>query len=171
MKIKIRFIEENKGTNLIKNKNYIGIYILGIRVKKIIVDRDIKAKKSSNKNVNEIYMLVKQVISSLKKEELWNIIYDFTKSIKIQKLDLNLGINLNDPIVNAYAIALVNAALPLVIAHNDRKINLDNISYNTFISNKMLYLQINTIIHVSLIKNLKSFIKIFFNARGLKNKN
>ena len=44
MKIKIRYIEENKGTSIIKNKNYIGIYILGIRVKKIIVDRDIKNK-------------------------------------------------------------------------------------------------------------------------------
>ena len=42
MKIKIRYIEENKGTSIIKNKNYIVIYILGIRIKKIIIDRDIK---------------------------------------------------------------------------------------------------------------------------------
>ena len=68
MKIKIRYIEENKGTSIVKNKNYIGIYILGIRVKKIIVDRDIKAKKNSNKNLNEIYMLAKQVIRSLRKD-------------------------------------------------------------------------------------------------------
>lgn len=171
MKIKIRYIEENKGTNKIKNKNYIGIYILGIRVKKIIVDRDIKAKKNSNKNLNEIYMLTKQIIRSLKKDEILEIISDLFKSMKVKRLNLELGINLNDPIANAYSIACINVVLPVVLAYNSRKINLADISYNTFISNKMLYLRIDAVILISIFKNLKSIFKLIFKRRGVKNKN
>ena len=66
MKIKIRYEEEEEKDNLIRNKNYIGIYILGIRIKKIKLRRKVHGENVFGKNVNIIYMIVKQVIKSYK---------------------------------------------------------------------------------------------------------
>lgn len=168
MKIKIKILEQNKSETKIENKGYIAIYILGIRVKKIIIDKKIHAKKNSNRNMNTIYMLAKQVISSLKKKEILEIINDLRKSMKVHKLHLNIGINLNDPIINAYSIALINSALPMIIMDNDKKINLKNIKYNTFISDKVIYLDVDSIVYISIFKNLKSIFKILFKIKGSK---
>ena len=168
MKIKIKILEENKSESLIENRGYIGIYFFGIRVKKIIIDRKIHGTKSGNKKTNTIYMLIKQIIRSLENKEILEIANNLLKSIKIHKLDLNLGINLEDPIINAYSIALINSVLPMVIMYNDKKVNLKNISYNTFISDKVVYLDVNSIIYISILKNLKSIFKIIFKINGSK---
>lgn len=170
MKIKINITEENENENevLIENKGYVSIYILGIRVKKIIIDRKIHAKKGESKTTNTMYMIAKQIITSLENKEMLKIINNLVKSIKIHKLDLNLGINLDDPIINAYSIALINSALPIIVLGNDKKVNLNNISYNTFISNKVIYLDVKAVVYVSILKNLKSIFKIIFKVNSKK---
>ncbi|MBO5476505.1 MAG: hypothetical protein J6A15_01970 [Clostridia bacterium] len=168
MKIKIKILEQNESETQIENKGYVAIYILGIRVKKIIIDRKFHSGNSSNKNLDTIYMLVKQIVRSLENKEILEIINTLLKSIKIHKLDLNLGINLEDPIINAYSIALINSILPMIIMYNDKKVNLKNISYNTFISNKVIYLDVKSVAYVSIFKNLKSIFKLIFKVKTKK---
>ena len=169
MKFKINYIEKNKESNLIEKENYINIYFLGIRVKKIKLERKIHAPyKKYNTKTNTIYMILKQIIRSLKYDEIVNLVIRIPKTIKIHKLDMDLGINLNDPIYNAYAIAVINAVFPLLIAYNSKSINLDNIKYTTFISDKTLFLNIKCNVSISIIKNIFRIFKVIFALIKLK---
>ena len=169
MKFKINYIEKNKESNLIEKENYINIYFLGIRVKKIKLERKIHAPyKKNNTKTNTIYMILKQIIRSLKYDEIVNLVIRIPKTIKIHKLDMDLGINLNDPIYNAYAIAVINAVFPLLIVYNSKSINLDNIKYTTFISDKTLFLNIKCNVSISIIKNIFRIFKVIFALIKLK---
>lgn len=169
MKFKINYIEKNKESNLIEKENYINIYFLGIRVKKIKLERKIHAPyKKNNTKTNTIYMILKQIIRSLKYDEIVNLVIRIPKTIKIHKLDMDLGINLNDPIYNAYAIAVINVVIPLLIAYNSKSINLDNIKYTTFISDKTLFLNIKCNVSISIIKNIFRIFKVIFALIKLK---
>lgn len=169
MKFKINYIEKNKESNLIETENYINIYFLGIRVKKIKLERKIHAPyKKNNTKTNTIYMILKQIIRSLKYDEIVNLVIRIPKTIKIHKLDMDLGINLNDPIYNAYAIAVINVVIPLLIAYNSKSINLDNIKYTTFISDKTLFLNIKCNVSISIIKNIFRIFKVIFALIKLK---
>lgn len=159
MKVKINYLEENKSSNLIQNKNYIELYLFGIKIKNIRLERKIHAPKTSNKETNTIYMIAKQIKKSLSYNEILNIVTGILKTVKIHKLDMDLGINLNDPIYNAYIIALINALIPLFIVNN-KNINLDNIKYNTFISEKTLFLNIKCELSISIIRNIFRIFKI-----------
>lgn len=159
VKFKINYLEENKSSNLIQNKNYIELYLFGIKIKNIRLERKIHAPKTSNKETNTIYMIAKQIKKSLSYNEILNIVTGILKTVKIHKLDMDLGINLNDPIYNAYIIALINALIPLFIVNN-KNINLDNIKYNTFISEKTLFLNIKCELSISIIRNIFRIFKI-----------
>ena len=160
VKFKINYLEENKSSNLIQNKNYIELYLFGIKIKNIRLERKIHAPKTSNKETNTIYMIAKQIKKSLSYNEILDIVTGILKTVKIHKLDMDLGINLNDPIYNAYIIALVNALIPLFIVNNNKNINLDNIKYNTFISEKTLFLNIKCELSLSIIRNIFRIFKI-----------
>lgn len=164
MKIKIKYIEKSEDANTIENKNYIALYLFGIiRIKKIKIERKVHTdKKSNNQVVNTIFMIIKQIIKSLEKEEIVKIVSRILKSIKVHTLDMDLGINLNNPILNAYSIATINGILPLYLAKNSSNINLKNIRYTTFISQKVIDLKIDSIIYVSILKNIPSILKIIF---------
>lgn len=159
MKVKINYLEENKNNDLMQTKNYINIYLFEIKIKEIKLERKIHAPKTNNKETNTIYMIAKQIKKSLSYNEILDIVTGILKTVKIHKLDMDLGINLNDPIYNAYIIALVNALIPLFIVNN-KNINLDNIKYNTFISEKTLFLNIKCELSISIIRNIFRIFKI-----------
>jgi len=94
-------------------------------------------------------MIIRQIIKSLEKEEIVKIVSRIFKSIKVHDLDMDLGLNLNNPILNAYSIAAVNSILPLYFAKNGNSINLRNIRYTTFVSQKVIDLKIDTTIYVT----------------------
>ena len=159
MKVKINYLEENKNNDLMQTKNYINIYLFEIKIKEIKLERKIHAPKTNNKETNTIYMIAKQIKKSLSYNEILDIVTGILKTVKIHKLDMDLGINLNDPIYNAYIIALINALIPLFIANN-KNINLDNIKYNTFISEKTIFLNIKCELSLSIIRNIFRIFKI-----------
>lgn len=160
VKFKINYLEENKNNDLMQTKNYINIYLFGIKIKEIKLERKIHAPKTNNKEINTIYMLAKQIRNSLTYNQILDIITGLLKTVKVNKLDMDLGINLNDPIYNAYIIALVNALIPLFIVNNNKNINLDNIKYNTFISQKTIFLNIKCELSLSIIRNIFRIFKI-----------
>lgn len=176
MKIRIKYMEKEETSNMMESDNYIALYLFEIiKIKKIKIERKIHTdnKTGNNKEVNTFFMIAKQIIKSLQLEEINRIVKNILKTIKVNKLDLNLGINFSDPILNAYFIAIINSVLPIFLISNNRNINLDNIRYNTYISKKVVDLKVDSIISVSIVKNIISILKIVFLIvkGGIKNGN
>ena len=175
MKIKIHYVEKNDNANNIELNNHIALYLFGIKIKKISLDKKIpnKAQKKDNKVINTIFTIIRQILRSLERQDIVNIIGDILKSIKVKRLDLKLGINLENILLNVYSIALINAILPIVLRLNNKNLDLKHIKYETYISQKVIDLHIDSIIHVSIVKNIVSIIKIIFLVMkgGIKNGN
>ena len=176
MKIRIKYMEKEETSNMMESDNYISLYLFEIiKIKKIKIERKIHTdnKTGNNKEVNTFFMIAKQIIKLLQLEEINKIAKNILKTIKVNKLDLNLGINFSDPILNAYSIAIINSVLPIFLISNNRNINLDNIRYNTYISKKVVDLKVDSIISVSIVKNIISILKIVFLIvkGGIKNGN
>lgn len=173
LKIKINYVQKNISNETMKNKNNITLYLFGFLPIKIKIDRDMHSKKSKSKFLNSLYIILKQIVKSLKFNEINQIMVRLLKSISIKYLDMDLGINLKDPILNAYTIAIINCIIPLLVQNNTHSINLNKIKYNTFISENLIFLRINCIISFSIVKNIPSIIKIIFVLvkGGIKNGN
>ena len=176
MKIRIKYMEKEETSNMMEIDNYISLYLFEIiKIKKIKIERKIHTdnKTGNNKEVNTFFMIAKQIIKLLQLEEINKIVKNILKTIKVNKLDLNLGINFSDPILNAYSIAIINSVLPIFLISNNRNINLDKIRYNTYISKKVVDLKVDSIISVSIVKNIISILKIVFLIvkGGIKNGN
>ena len=176
MKIRIKYMEKEETSNMMESDNYIALYLFEIiKIKKIKIERKIHTdnKTGNNKEVNTFFMIAKQIIKLLQLEEINKIAKNILKTIKVNKLDLNLGINFSNPILNAYSIAIINSVLPIFLISNNRNINLDNIRYNTYISKKVIDLKVDSIISVSIVKNIISILKIVFLIvkGGIKNGN
>ena len=84
MKIKLKYLEEEKSKSEIENRNQIALYILGIKVKKIKLNRKIHGKKNSNKYVDTIYMIAKQILRATKNKELLQVANKIIQTIKIE---------------------------------------------------------------------------------------
>lgn len=165
MKIKIKYIEKSDSATVIENDNYIVLYLFNIiKIKKIKIERKVHTDDNNKDNrvVNTVFMIIKQILRSLQKEEIVKIVTRILKSINVKRLNMDLGINLQDPILNAYSIAIINSILPIFLAKNSKNVDLNNISYTTFISKKVINLKIDSIIYVSIVKNITSIIKIIF---------
>lgn len=176
MKIKIKYIEKSDSATVIENDNYIALYLFNIiKIKKIKIERKVHTDDNhkDNRVVNTVFMIIKQILRSLQKEEIVKIVTRILKSINVKRLNMDLGINLQDPILNAYSIAIINSILPIFLAKHSKNIDLNNISYTTFISKKVINLKIDSIIYVSIVKNITSIIKIIFIILkgGIKNGN
>lgn len=175
MKIKIHYVEKNDNANNIELNNHIALYLFGIKIKKISLDKKIpnKVQKKDNKVINTIFTIIRQILRSLERQDIVNIVGDILKSIKVKRLDLKLGINLENILLNVYSIALINAILPIVLRLNNKNLDLKHIKYETYISQKVIDLHIDSIIHVSIVKNIVSIIKIIFLVMkgGIKNGN
>ena len=176
MKIKIKYIERSDSATVIENDNYIALYLFNIiKIKKIKIERKVHTDDNhkDNRVVNTVFMIIKQILRSLQKEEIVKIVTRILKSIKVKSLNMDLGINLQDSILNAYSIAIINSILPIFLAKHSKNIDLNNISYTTFISKKVINLKIDSIIYVSIVKNITSIIKIIFIILkgGIKNGN
>lgn len=176
MKIKIKYIEKSDSATVIENDNYIALYLFNIiKIKKIKIERKVHTEDNNKDNrvVNTVFMIIKQILRSLQKEEMVKIVSRILKTINIKRLNLELGINLQDSILNAYSIAIINSILPIFLAKHSKNIDLNNISYTTFISKKVINLKIDSIIYVSIVKNITSIIKIIFIILkgGIKNGN
>ena len=176
MKIKIKYIEKSDSATVIENDNYIALYLFNIiKIKKIKIERKVHTDDNhkDNRVVNTVFMIIKQILRSLQKEEIVKIVTRILKSIKVKSLNMDLGINLQDSILNAYSIAIINSILPIFLAKHSKNIDLNSISYTTFISKKVINLKIDSIIYVSIVKNITSIIKIIFIILkgGIKNGN
>jgi len=173
IRIKIHYNESEKKELKIVNK--IEIYIFKIiKVKSIEIKSKNKIeKKKSNYKVNAIYKLINNYVEYIKKEKKIMSKKEFSKifkSIYYEKMDFDIGINLNNPIINAYIIALSNIFINMFIIKNEKRINLTNMNYSTYISNNIFNLRINAIIRVKLVNIIVVIAKIVMRVMKIKRK-
>ena len=170
----------------VKEKHYLKIKILGFI---LIFKKDLNKNKKKNDD-NKLYKIVsndplEMVINSvfnvldnavtgekinkalLKSKDIKTII----NSIYLKKFYLDLGINLLQPILNAYISTLINVVINMFIAKNIKKFNLQNTKFKTYISGEVYNIKIDSIIHLQLANIIYIIIKIIFKLRKVEKKN
>ena len=160
------------------SKDYIKIYVLRvIKVKTIKLNKKNKTgkkRKDIKKIINYIYTFLNQYIKYNNQSKILMSKKDLKKinnSLTFDKFHLDFGINLKEPITNAYIIAIFNTLINLYIAKNDKKFNLNNTCYYTYISDRILDLKFYGIINFKLTNTIIVIIKIIINLRKVVKQN
>lgn len=170
----------------VKEKHYLKIKILGFI---LIFKKDLNKNKKKNddnklyKNVsndplemviNSVFNVLDNAVTGekinkalLKSKDIKTII----NSIYLKKFYLDLGINLLQPILNAYISTLINVVINMFIAKNIKKFNLQNTKFKTYISGEVYNIKIDSIIHLQLANIIYIIIKIIFRLRKVEKKN
>lgn len=170
----------------VKEKHYLKIKILGFI---LIFKKDLNKNKKKNddnklyKNVsndplemviNSVFNVLDNAVTGekinkalLKSKDIKTII----NSIYLKKFYLDLGINLLQPILNAYISTLINVVINMFIAKNIKKFNLQNTKFKTYISGEVYNIKIDSIIHLQLANIIYIIIKIIFRLRKVEIKN
>lgn len=159
--------------------NNISVYILYYIKVANINAKNVQKAKSSKKITGKvifdiIYRLILEFLNFQKMNDALLTKKDlkkFSDSIYFEKMHLNLGINFKNILTNVYAILVLNALINMYFAQNINKINLEDTSYLTFISNKMFNIKIDSIIRFKLVNTIIVIIKVFFKFRKVVKKN
>ena len=172
--------QEKENQKSLKTKNEIKIYILRfIKIKTIYInDKDntnnrTNKKKSleenSNKDVSSnIIKAVENYIKYEKKDSLYmskENIAKLKKGLKFEEFYLSLGFNLKNYILNAYAIAILNALINMYFSKNADHFDLQKTQYKTYISNKVIDLRFYSIINFKLVNNIIIILKLVLKLR------
>lgn len=181
LKVEIKFSLKTKNENL-KLSNYIKIYILRfIRVKKF----NIKQKEDTGQEPNSTSKISRQIIDN-SVNVIKNIITyekqdtalldkkDFSKikkNISYSKFYLNIGYNLQDPILNAYAMAFFNTVINMYLSKNINKFNIERTKYSTCISDKIYDIDFYSIINLNLVNTIIVIIKVIIRLKKVVKKN
>lgn len=170
----------------VKEKHYLKIKILGFI---LIFKKDLNKNKKKNddnklyKNVSNdpLEMVINSVFNALDKavtgEKINKVLLNskdiktIINSIYVKKFYLDLGINLLQPILNAYILTFINVVINMFIAKNIKKFNLQNTKYKTYISGEVYNIKIDSIIHLQLANIIYIIIKIIFKLRKVEKKN
>lgn len=170
----------------VKEKHYLKIKILGFI---LIFKKDLNKNKKKNddnklyKNVSNdpLEMVINSVFNALDKavtgEKINKVLLNskdiktIINSIYVKKVYLDLGINLLQPILNAYILTFINVVINMFIAKNIKKFNLQNTKYKTYISGEVYNIKIDSIIHLQLANIIYIIIKIIFKLRKVEKKN
>lgn len=170
----------------VKEKYYLKIKILGFI---LIFKKDLNKNKKKNED-NKLYknvsndpleMVINSVFNALDKavtgEKINKVLLNskdiktIINSIYVKKIYLDLGINLLQPILNAYILTFINVVINMFIAKNIKKFNLQNTKYKTYISGEVYNIKIDSIIHLQLANIIYIIIKIIFKLRKVEKKN
>lgn len=173
IRVKIDYAEKERKDLKILNKIEIYIfYFIKIKTIELKNKKEIENKKGSYK-VDAIFKLVSTYIEYSKKEKEIINTKDLKKiinSIYYEKINIDLGINLKDPIINAYLITAINILLNLFIIKKQNKMKIKNVSYATYISNNIFNLKLNCIIRFRVANTIITIIKIIVRLREVEKK-
>ncbi len=173
VRIKLKYavntdFNKQKKEEELKTLNYVEIYILYcIKIKKVKIGNTQNAGRRK-KVLGIIYKFLLDFLNFQKIDEVIlrkDEIKKLGNSIFIEKLDLNLGINLKNILVNVYLISTLNALINMYFAKKVDKMNLDKVSYQTYISNKILNIDVDSIIRFNLVNTIIIILKIIMRVR------
>ena len=92
-------------------------------------------------------------------------------SIYIQKLDMSLGVNFYDVVVNCYTIAFINTLFSILLALKKDMVNYKEVRYDTYISNVIYNFKIYSILKFNLANTIFVIIKVLIRLRKVERKN
>lgn len=143
----------------LKGEKSLKIYFLGIKVIRISLNKKMD-KNGEYKRKNK-----------LDKKDIISIINILKNTMKIEELYLDFGVNLEDDIINAFIIVVINMIILYLVNLNNKAVDLRKIRYNTFISSEIIVIDLKCIIKIPLVKNIPSIVKILSNnlKGGIKN--
>lgn len=167
-----------ENNNISKDNHYIKFIIFGfIPIFKINLDSK-KRKRNKRKNKNKTINTIAKIFSYfLYSEKLNKVLFtrkDFKRlnnSVFFHKLDVNLGLNLQNYILNAYIISIINAAFNIYMSANFNNFNLSKTKYYTYISKEIYNLDIYCIISIKLVNTIDIIFKAIYNYRKVVSKN
>lgn len=127
-------------------KNRIKIKLAGVIPvfnKKLLEEE--KRKKNENKKTSKFSKIFKR------KETIYKLLDEGY----IDRFGLSLGFNLEDYVANSYVNASLNSLICLYINLNQKKFNLRNLYYQTYIGENLVNLNLDCIIKISLADTIK----------------
>ncbi len=165
--VKVNIRADDYFTNITKlegTENLVKIKLLNIFTvyKKEFFEKDTKKNNKAKTKKNN---------TLLNKDLVDRVIKRLIKKARLDKFVLSLGFNLDDPIANSYINASLNTILCMYININQKKFNLNNLYYRTYISENLLFLNFEGIINISLTDTIKVIAKEYFNNKKKINNN
>ena len=164
--VKVNILADNYFTNITKQdelENSVKIKLFNIFT---VYNQELFVKNGKKKEET------KKNDTLFNKDFVNSVIKSLIKKVKLDKFVLSLGFNLDDPVANSYINAALNTILCMYINSNQRKFNLNNLYYRTYISNNnLLILNFEGIINISLTDTIKVIAKEYFNNKKKRKKN
>ena len=142
------FLKGLKFNQIPNMQNVCKIKFGGITVYKI--NRFIKTQKSNKKNKKK---------KTNKRVNVMEFINRLIDRSWVAELRLNLGFNLSNSIANSYIMAGINTLLCLFINSKADNFNLKKLYYQTYISEKMLNMNLKCIIRTSIANTIIALLK------------
>ena len=168
--IDYEFYSKDYNINNENIKKEIKIYIL--RFIKVKTFKKKKKEKSDNKTKDNkvIYNFINVYKKYKDVTEDETLLDKLKKSMKIQKIDLEVGFNSKNYIINSYIMAYINYYINMYVAKNIDRFNLNKTKYNTYISDKLLKVKIKGILDLKIVNTIHIIIKLIFKyMKGGKN--
>lgn len=97
--------------------------------------------------------------TNIKKAFNSETIYKLLNKSYVDKLVLSLGFNLNDYIANSYVNATLNTLICMYINLNQEQFNLKRLYYQTYVSENLVKLNLDSIIKITLADTIKVMYK------------
>ena len=182
IRIKYRIYSHEKKKFTTTTDNVFVFYIFGfIPIKKKLQenkeDKKLKntGKKSKDKKVLDVVYNV--FTGTLKYRKINEALLDkndlkkIKDSIYFEKINLDLGINLQEIFLNIYILGIINTLIPMYIAVNQKNFNMDNLEYRTYISNNIIDINLDCIMKVNLIHTISVIVKVIYKIRKVESKN
>lgn len=170
----------------VMEKSYLKIKIIyGITIFKLDLDKikkqneDKKLYKNKSNDpveivINTIFNFLDNMVTSGKVNKALLTPKDLKvilKNIYVKKLNFDFGLNLLNPILNAYVITLFNTAINMIIAKHQNKFNLKDLRYKTYVSGEIYNIKIHSITYIKLANIIYIIFKIIYKYRKVDKKN
>lgn len=159
--IDYEFYSKDYNINNENIKKEFKIYILRFIKVKTIKKRkkeEIEYKKSQDNKV--IYNLINIYKKYKDVTEDETLLDKLMKSMKIKKIDLEIGFNMKNYIINSYIMAILNAFINSYISKNVDSFNLKDTKYQTYISKNLLKIKIKSIVNLNLVNTIYIILKL-----------
>lgn len=169
--INYEFYSKDYNINNENIKKEIKIYILRcIKVKTFKKRKKEDTKKKKNKDNKVIYNIINVYKKYKDVTEDETVLDKLKRSMKVKKVDLEVGFNSKNYIVNSYLMAYINYYINSYIAKNIGRFNLNKTKYNTYIADNLLKVKINGILDLKIVNTIHIIIKLIFKyMKGGKN--
>ncbi len=133
-----------------------------------------KNQKKSKVNIAEVlFKVAKNYLNFRKKEDYVLTAKDIkliSNSIRFKRLYIDVGVNFNDMILNAYIVTFINTVVSMYIGKNIKRFNKSKLEYNVYISKKIVNFECDVVVTINPAILIYVLLKIFIKLKKLNKK-